>query len=477
MVSSPEASLLLVVGGRVLGLDGSFDVRDGAAVAIADGRVVAVDDDAMLREAHPQAATLDATGAVVLPGLVNTHQHLTGDPLVRSCIPDQIDADTSIFDWAVPIHGVHDEGDDHLAATVESLRLLKSGVTTVVEAGTVAHPYAVADAMSGVGIRGTLGMWGWDEPDVPHRREVADYVGAMRDLSSAYPRGGKIEAMVTLVGHTLASDELFVAASDLARELGVGLTLHVSPSEGDTVGYASRSGRAPIEHLASLGVLGPHLLLAHAVWTTDAELDLLLEHDVAIASCPWAYLRLAQGLTVAGRHGEFAERGGRLSLGSDACNASDHHSLLSAAALLAGIERDRRRDPSRFGAHWGLELATAGGADAIGHGADLGRLAPGVLADLIVVEANGIEWSPAGDVVSQLVWGAPDRRVRHVVVGGDVVIRDGRSTRFDEVALSDEVAARQRSLLARAGLDPDARPVPPLRPNRSFPAKDSHDHR
>lgn len=298
-------------------------------------------------------------------------------------------------------------------------------------------------------------MWGWDEVGVPHRRDVEDYILAMTEVLDAYPAGGRIQGWVTLVGHTLVSDDLLVAAANLARDRGVGMTMHMSPSSADTDAYRERTNRSPIEHLDSLGVLGPRLLLAHAVWVDDQELDTLLANDVAIASCPWAYLRLAQGLSVAGRHGEFSMRGGRLGLGTDACNASDHHSILLSAALLAGIERDRSLDPAVFGAAWGLGLATSGGAAAVGRGGDLGVLAPGYKGDLIVVEASGLDWSPAGDPAHQLIWGAPDRRVRHVVVDGDVVLRDGTSTKIDEGELAVAVTERQQSLLKRAGLPPN----------------------
>ncbi len=443
---------LLVVGGELLTMDGDPSSQAGQAVAIADGRILAIGPEAELRVAHDPIRILDANGGLVMPGLVNAHQHLTGDPLIRGCIPDLIDSDTSIYQWAVPVHAVHDETDDRLAATLESLRCLRSGTTSVIEAGTVSHPEAVAAGLEATGIRGTVGLWGWDTPDVPHRRSADDFVRDMSTVLDAHPSGERIEAWVTLVGHGLASDELFVAAADLARERKVGMTMHMSPGSSDTEDYQQRLGRSPIEHLAHLGVLGPHLVLAHAVWIDDDEFELLLEHDVAIASCPWAYLRLAQGFSVAGRHGEFVERGGRLAFGTDSCNASDHHSVLAAAALFAGLERDRSLDPTRFGAHRALEIATRGGAAVLGHGDDLGVLAPGRLADLIVVEANGLDWSPAGDPALQLVWGAPDRRVRHVVVAGDPVLVDGHSTKIDEAALIAEVADRQQDLLARAGI-------------------------
>src|SRR5207342_2907908 len=115
-----------------------------------------------------------------------------------------------------------------------------------------------------------------------------------------------------------------------------------------------------------LGVLGPHLLLGHGVWFDDEEVDLVLATRTAIAYCPWAYLRLGQGVFANGRHAEIVERGGRVALGCDAVNAGDVIDILRTAAVASGIARDARLDPTRFGAHQVFELATIAGAEAIG---------------------------------------------------------------------------------------------------------------
>jgi 5-methylthioadenosine/S-adenosylhomocysteine deaminase len=231
------------------------------------------------------------------------------------------------------------------------------------------------------------------------------------------------------------------------------MTMHMSPTSSDPEVYVERTGRRPLVHLDALGVLGPHLLLAHGVWLDHDEVELVLERDVAIAYTPWAYLRLGQGVTRVGRHADIVERGGRVALGCDACNAADHHDVLKQAALAAGIARDSRVDPTRFGAHQAFELATIGGAEAIGMADRIGSVEPGKLADLVVHDAHALDWTPRGDPGLQLVWGTDGRTVRDVVVGGRVVIRDHACTTVDTEALRDEVAAAQASLLARAGIE------------------------
>jgi 5-methylthioadenosine/S-adenosylhomocysteine deaminase len=458
---SPAADLL-VSGGDVVTMNPGREVLVGGTVAIAGDRILDVGSTSALRAAHPDADVLDASGCVVTPGLVDAHQHLTGDPLVRSCIPDLLEPGQSIFEWSVPLHGAHTAEDDEVAATVTAVECIRNGTTTVVEAGTVAHPDRVVKALESVGLRGTIGTWGWDIDGVPFSAPATEVLDRQREVLRRWPAGSLVEGWVTLVGHSLASDELLSGAADLARGAGVGMTMHISPTSSDPEAYLERTGRRPLAHFDSLGVLGPHLLLAHAVWLDDEEIELVLTRDVGIAYTPWAYLRLGQGVTQVGRHADIVERGGRVALGCDSSNASDHHDILKQAALAAGIARDTRIDPTRFGAHQAFELATIRGAEAIGMGDRIGSLEPGKLADVVVHDARTPDWSPRGDPALQLVWGADGRTVRDVVVGGRVVVRDGELTTVDVEALRVEAAAAQRSLLQRTGIT-----VPHSWPHRS----------
>jgi 5-methylthioadenosine/S-adenosylhomocysteine deaminase len=207
-----------------------------------------------------------------------------------------------------------------------------------------------------------------------------------------------------------------------------------------------------VAHLDHLGVLGPHLVIAHGVWLDDDEIDLVLATRTAIAYCPWAYLRLGQGVARAGHHAELYERGGRIALGCDASNAGDVTDILRAAALAAGLARDVRVDPERFGAHEAFELATIAGAEAIGMADRIGSLEVGKQADIVLHEATCGGWAPRGDVGLQLVWGTDGRSVRDVYVAGRAVVRSGRCVTIDGDGLRREGARAQSALLARAGI-------------------------
>ena len=446
----PSAPVELLVRGTVVTMGPAGIVTDGA-VAVGGTDVVAVGTFADLRRRWPAATVLGGPDALVTPGYVNAHQHLTGDRLVASCIPESIDSQEAIFGWAVPIHGAHSADDDELSATLACVAALTNGITTTVEAGTVAHPDRVAAAANAAGMRLALGQWGWDVGDGPFAAPADEVLARHADLLDRYPRGGLVEGWVTLVGHDLMTDALAAGASELARARGTGLTFHLSPHAGDASASLARTGKRPFVHLADLGVLGPHVLVAHGVHVDDDEVDAILRTRTGIAACPWAYLRLAQGVTTAGRYHDLLRAGGRVAVGCDAENAGDAVDVLRSATLLAGLVRDRSGDPAWFTATDALGLVTRDGAAAIGRGDDLGVLAPGRRADLVVHDTSGPQWLPAStDPVRQLVWASDGRSVRDVVVDGRVVVRDGRCTGIDVDALRGAALDRRDHLLRAA---------------------------
>ena len=447
------ADALLIGGGDVVTMNSRREVLVGGAVAIAGDRIAAVGSTSALRAAHPGATELDASGCIVTPGLINAHQHHTGDPLVRSCIPDLLRASESIFSWSVPLHARHTGDDDELSATLTATQSALCGVTTLVEAGTVAHPHRVAAGMEAVGVRGTVGTWGWDIADAPFAAPTEEVLDRQREVLASHPAGGLVEGWVTLVGHDLASDDLLVGAADLARSAGCGMTMHISPSSSDPESYLRNHGARPLAHFERLGILGRHLLLAHGVWLDDDEVELVLASETAIAYCPWAYLRLGQGVTAAGRHLELVRRGGRLALGCDAGNAGDLPDVLRAATLAAGLARDMPVDPEGFGAHEAFELATIRGAEAIGRSSEIGSLEVGKLADVVVFDCEASALTPHGDVALQLVWGSDGRDVRDVFIGGCPVVREGRCITVDVADLRAAAAEAQRRLLSRCGIE------------------------
>ncbi|MGA9278948.1 amidohydrolase family protein [Ilumatobacter sp.] len=449
--STPD---LLVVADTVLTMERHSTPLTDAAIAVTDGRITAIGSAAALLATHPDAPTIGGPNHLAIPGLINAHQHLTGDRLIRSMIPDDLEAGRSIFEWAVPAHAAHTGDDDELSATLSLVEAACNGVTFTVEAGTVAHPSRVLAGFDAVGVGGTLGSWGWDVAGQPWAGDTVDQVlDRQREVQRLTSGHERVDGWVTLVGHDLMSDELVAAASDLARAKGTGITFHLSPSDSDTAAYLDRTGKHPAVHLADLGALGSHVLLGHGVHLADDEVERLLDTDTAIAYCPWAYLRLGQGVTRAGRHIEFIDQGGRVAIGCDAENAGDAIDVLGAVALTAGLAKDMAMDPTVFGAHRALHHATLGAAEALGMADEIGSITVGKRADIAIVDTTGPEWVPRSpDPILQLVWASDGRSVSHVVSSGRVVVRDGEPTLVDRTALAVEAQERHRSLVERGHL-------------------------
>ncbi len=451
------SSTVTIVQGSIVTVDPDRRIIHKGGVAVSASEIVAVDTLENLTQAYPDAPVQGHDSDLVLPGYINGHQHLTGDRLIQSSIPDNLAPGEAIFTWVVPVHAEHRPADDELSATLTLAESLRNGITSTFEAGTVAHPHSVAAAAQRVGARVTIGTWGWDVEDGPFAGTVDEVLDRQHEvLNSSW--GPLVTPWVSLVGHNLMSDDLITQASALAREHHTKITFHMSPSTDDTAAYLERTGRAPLVHLADLGVLGRHVVVAHAVHIDDKELQLLVEHETAVVSCPWAYLRLGQGISNQFRHLDLWKAGGRLALGCDAENAGDLVDGIRTAALFAGLAKDVPRDPQGFGAHEALELLTIKGAEALGVDHLVGSIEPGKQADLVVHDRRQLEWIPASpDSVLQLIWGSDGRSVRDVYVAGRQVVSDGSVVGLDLKDLAAKAAEAGVQLRQRSGVPPASR--------------------
>ena len=447
---------------------------DGAAIAVRGDRIMEIGPAPALLRRYPRASRLGGSGIIAIPGMINAHHHLTGDRYIRAALPpgeappppsvEGTGAEVQrgyVASLGLASHAAHTAEDTEVVATMSLLESVGNGITFTVEAGSVEHPASLLAAYDRVGVGGTVGTWGLDR-DLPRwalpAGEVIERQAAVLDLTAGHPR---VHGWVALVGHDMMSDELVTAASALARERGTGITFHISPNGRDAERYLAATGLRPLVHLERLGVLGPHVLVGHAVHIDDEELAVLLRTGTAVAYCPWAYMKLGQGVSRFGRHADFFERGGRIALGCDSDGAGDAIDILRAGALAAALARDTRLDPVGFGAHEALEMATIRGAEAIGLAHDLGSLEPGKRADIVLIDTTGPAWQPLSvDPVQQLVWGSDGRSVRHVVASGRVVVRDRRHALLADCELqaaADAMLRHRQRIHREIGLEPRAR--------------------
>ncbi len=363
--------------------------------------------------------------------------------------------------WLCPLYSVHRADEERVSGQLAAVEMLKSGTTTFLEAGTIRFLDDVVDGLVEVGIRGRVGRWVWDlppEPDV-YRQDTDQAIAHLdRQLTDLRSVGdGRIGAWSILVGHTTCSDPLWRAARELATRHGTGMSFHMSPALLDPDGFIAEFGHRPMVHLAELGVLGSDVAITHCVRVDDQELRIMAEHRVNVAHCPTTALKVSYGVTQFGKMPEMVQAGINVSIGTDGNNASNYSDLHRAAYLVAGLFKDARVDPQMFPAEMAYEMATIGGATTMQMADEIGSLEVGKQADVVLHDTDRPEWRPLLNVMNQLVWSADGRGVHTVLVGGHVVVEDGRMTTVDEERLYAEAQRMGEEIVIRSGLPDKAK--------------------
>lgn len=452
---------LLIRGWYVVTMNDRRDVIRDGAVAVRGDRIVDVGKRADLETKYAASRVIGGDHFVVTPGLVNTHIHITGEPLTRGYVPDDTPFEENVFMWLCPLYSVYTAEEERLSGQLAAVEMLKSGTTTFLEAGTIRFLDEVLDGLVEVGIRGRVGRWVWDlppEPDV-YQQTTDQAIAFLEHQLTTYKSmaNDRLGASSILVGHTTCSDPLWRAARELATEHGTGMSFHMSPAKLDPEGFVAEFGQRPMVHLAELGVLGPDVAMTHCVQVDDQELAVMAETGVSVAHCPTTALKVSYGVTQVGKMPEMVMSGINVGIGTDGNNASNYSDLMRATYLVAGLFKDARQDPQMFPAEKAYEMATLSGARAMGMEDRIGSLEVGKRADVVVHDTDRPEWRPLLNVMNQLVWSADGRGVHTVVVDGEVVVEDGRMTTVDEEALYAAAQEAGEAITARSGLPDKAK--------------------
>lgn len=457
----PENVDLLVKGWYVVTMNDSRDIIRDGAVAVRGNEIVAVGKASDLEADYTAAQTVGGDRYVVTPGLINSHIHITGEPLTRGYVPDDTPFEENVFMWLCPLYSVYTAEEERLSAQLASMEMLKSGTTTFLEAGTIRFLDEVFDGLDEVGIRGRIGKWVWDlppEPDV-YKQNTDQAIGFLQHQLENHKSvaDDRLGAWSILVGHTTASDPLWRAARELATEHGTGMSFHMSPAKLDPEGFVAEFGHRPMIHLAELGVLGPDVAITHCVQVDDQELAVMAETGVHVAHCPTTALKVSYGVTQVGKMPEMVMAGTNVAIGTDGNNASNYSDLMRATYLVAGLFKDARQDPQMFPAEKAYEMATLGGAAALQMSDQIGSIEVGKKADLVTHDTDRPEWRPLLNVMNQLVWSADGRGVDTVVVDGKIVVAGGEMTTVDEQAIYAAAQEAGESICARSGLPDKAK--------------------
>jgi len=440
----------------VVTMDAARRVILNGAVAWKADRIVAVGKTADLQRDVVAKETIDGRRFVVTPGLVNSHIHIVGEPLTRGYVPDDADFQENVLNWLIPFHKHYAPADERLSAQLSALEMLRSGTTSFIEAGSLTAIEEAADGLREIGIRGRIALRLWDQ-STTHAHPARATDDAIRLLVSELERfpsrhGQRIAAWPVLIGHVVCSDTLWKAAKALSLEHGTGMSFHMSPAPGDVDWHLQKFARRPVEHLADLGVLGRNVVITHLVHVDQSEIDLLAATGSHVVHCPTTALKVAYGVTQVGRFPEMVKAGINVAIGTDGNNASNYSDMMRATYLVAGLFKDARRDPTLFPAEQAFEMATLGGARAMGLDKEIGSLEPGKKADLVLHDTDRPEWRPLLNVANQLVWSADGRGVHSVWVDGRRVVDDYRCTTIDEQQLYAKAQSAARQIIKRSGL-------------------------
>ncbi|MDG1187011.1 MAG: amidohydrolase family protein [Ilumatobacter sp.] len=451
----------LIVGSHVVTMNASRDVIRHGAVAVRGNQIVDVGKQSDLEALYTATATVGGDRFVVTPGMVNTHIHVTGEPLTRGFVPDDTPFEENVFMWLCPLYAVYTAEEERLSAQLAAVEMLKSGTTTFLEAGTIRFLDEVIDGLVEVGIRGRVGNWIWDlppEPDVYKQntdaaidmmqKQLVDYASVAND---------RLGTWSILVGHTTASDPLWRAARELADEHGTGMSFHMSPAKLDPEGFIAEFGQRPMIHLAELGILRDDVAMTHCVQIDDQELAVMAELGVNVAHCPTTALKVSYGVTQVGKFPEMMQMGINVSIGTDGNNASNYSDLMRATYLVAGLFKDARQDPQMFPAEMAFEMATLGGAKTMQMQETIGSLEVGKRADIVLHDTDRPEWRPLLNVANQLVWSADGRGVHTVFVDGVKVVENGQMTTIDEGSFYNRCQMAGEAITARSGLPDKAK--------------------
>jgi 5-methylthioadenosine/S-adenosylhomocysteine deaminase len=451
--------MILIEHAVVISMDPARRIFGDGSVLVDGERIVQVGRASDVRPLGPPDRVIDGRGALVLPGFIDTHAHLS-EHLSRGLMPDEVPVDRYVPDWYVPLYASITREEEAAAAQLACLEMLRTGTTTFCEAGTLFDVPAVARAVDAVGLRAILGRWTWDLASGPGPLKQSTDEALHLSETVLAEVNGKLSPRVTawplLIGFGTCSERLIRGAHGLAERYGTGWGMmqfasHPSRKTADTL---------PLATLDAWGVLGPRTKLAHMVHVDFADIALLARRDVKIAHCPSAALKHVKGLSAHGRFADMLDAGVCVSLGGDSANGSNHFDMLRLMYLAALVPKDARLDPGVMPPERVLEMATIHGARALGLERDIGSLEAGKRADLIVFDLDLPEWRPLLDPVNTLVYSASAASVRTVMIDGRVVLDERRVTTVNEGEILAQAERLSKSLLARAGLA--ARPKWPM---------------
>ena len=400
--------------------DAQHRVIQNGAMAVKADRIVAVGTRAEIDAKYRPTTRLDRPDAILAPGLINTHTHAAMS-LFRG-IADDLKLQDWLEKFIFPAEAKNVSPDFVRWGTrLGCLEMLLGGTTTFTD--MYYFEDVVAEAAKEAGMRGVLGETIIGFP-VADAKTPADSLAFTEKYLTRFHNDPLIVPAVAPHAIYTNSGDTLKAARALANKHNAPLVIHLSETKKENDDSQTQNHMSPTRYLDSLGVLTGRTLAAHAVWVDEADMAILKQRNTGVAHCPSSNMKLASGVAPIVR---MLELGIAVGLGPDGpAGSNNDFDLFEEMDLAAKLQKVTTMNPQALPATAALEMATIGGARALGMEKEIGSLEAGKKADAIMVRIDRPNAVPLYDAVSQMVYALKAGDVRDVIVNGKTVVRDGR---------------------------------------------------
>ena len=437
---APAAVSLIINNGIVVTVDGSRRVLNPGSVAINGTDIVAVDTPAAIASRYRGAQTIDATGKVVMPGLINTHTH------AAMVMYRGLGNDLNLMDWLqkyifpAEARTVSPEFV-RIGTRLAVLEMIQSGTTTFCD--MYYFEEEVARVSRAAGLRGVLGQTVIEFP-VPDAKTPADALKRTEAFAKEFAGDDLITPSLAPHSVYTLDAKTLTATSELARRLNIPVQIHLAETSAEIGMSQERHNLRPVAILEALKFWVPITIGAHGVWINEQEIALLKQRNVGISNNPESNMKLASGTAPVMA---YRKAGVNVGLGTDGAASNNDLDMFEAMRQAAFQQKLITMDPTAISAPEALEMATIAGARVIGQQARIGSLEPGKRADVIVVSLARPRQQPVFDPISQIVYASRGDDVETTIVNGKVLMRNRKVLTLDEASVLSE--ARQAADLVR----------------------------
>ena len=462
--AGPREVDLIIRHGIVIPMTDDNRILYDGSLAVDRGHIVAVGPASEISRRYTGRDILDAQGKAVLPGLINAHHHFLQTFLkgARDDLPfaewiDQVSA--PLISMAVSDYRAGNPELQCQAARLGCAEALLSGITCVLNMEWATPPELI-DVYEEMGLRviHTLSMSDVDQWGNAGMLLPTDTVLALADELIARCDNcpdGRVSFRYGPACENSVSADLLREVRQRATDQGVGIHMHVAESQLSWDRIREQFSTTPMGYLHEIGLLGPDFLAAHCIWLSDEDVEILAESGAGVSYSPECHMKVALGVAPIAK---LLDAGVPVALGIDSDAVNDNVDLFEAARVGAMLQKVDTMDPSVLPAAQALEMATIGGARALGMDGEIGSLEAGKRADVILVDLSGAHMRPINSIVNNLVYAASaPADISDVIVDGEVLVRDHELCRFDERGVVMEAEAYLIERLLGAGME-----VPPF---------------